>query len=118
MTGQYPCQLLHLNHLLGKKWTLPLLFLFEKASLSFNQLKKQTHNKINATLLSETLKQLETHRIIAKNANGTTHYDLTPQGRSLLTILTSLKAWAQKNDYLVGKDCAQKSCMDCGYFIQ
>tara|TARA_Y100000310_G_scaffold7919_1_gene8598 strand:- start:288 stop:641 length:354 start_codon:yes stop_codon:yes gene_type:complete len=111
------CRLLGLQYLLGNKWTFPLLFEIKNRCTNFNELRKRTQGKINPTLLSQTLKQLQDLGIIEVNEEDKRCYQATEVGNELLTILTQLRSWGEKRGYCPGKACIKQSCMTCGHFI-
>lgn len=111
------CQLLELQYLLGKKWTLPILVDFREGNKSFNEIKKSAKNIVNSTLLSKMLKELVNYNILKKVENGKLRYELTEEGKEFVDILVQLKEWAGKNGFAVNSNCKDHSCLECGYFI-
>ena len=111
------CKLLELQYLLGNKWTFPLLFEIRNSCTNFNELRKKTQGKINPTLLSQTLKQLQELEIIEVNLENKRCYQTTSTGEELLIILSELRVWGEKRGLCPGKNCIKKSCMTCGHFI-
>tara|TARA_B100001971_G_C18098770_1_gene487632 strand:+ start:153 stop:530 length:378 start_codon:yes stop_codon:yes gene_type:complete len=112
------CDILKLQYLLGKKWTLPLLFEFQNnKQLSFNQLKKMTKDRLNSTLLSNTLKELEEFKILKKKLDKKQFYILTNKGQDLISILNKLKDWSIKNSLGIFDNCKKQSCIHCNKFL-
>ena len=117
MQKSSPCELLEIQHLLGGKWSFPLLLEFDKSKLTFNDLKGKTNNKINTTLLSKVIKDLLKHNVIEIKESDKKYYSLTSSGKKLIKILKDLKKWAESQGIDVGVDCVNRSCFECGKFI-
>ncbi|OLS21184.1 MAG: putative HTH-type transcriptional regulator YtcD [Candidatus Heimdallarchaeota archaeon LC_3] len=92
--------------ILSKKWT-PHIFchLLDHEVLTFtelqNSIKKQFKEGITGSVLSETLKLLEKHRLIKKRVitdyiPAKTEYNLTKKGKELRIIYGFIKKWALK----------------------
>jgi DNA-binding HxlR family transcriptional regulator len=84
--------------LLGKKWTLCVLATVANESrIRFNQLQERLAD-ISPKTLSDTLKALEKHGVVARQAFAEVpprvEYTLTPSGRSLVEAAAPLLNWA------------------------
>jgi DNA-binding HxlR family transcriptional regulator len=117
MRKKRPCELLDVQHLLGNKWTVPLLFEVPEEGISFNELRKRTHQRINPTLLSSTLQRLASHNILEIRDGDKKVYSLSVSGIELVGILGRLRLWGEKQGLSPQKGCAEQSCMECGHFI-
>jgi len=76
--------------LLGRRWTLRVLWELRDEPRSFNQLQG---GAISTSVLSLRLKELTEARIVERTDSG---YALTPQGRELAQLLLPLNRWADK----------------------
>ncbi len=111
------CSAFQVVHLLGKKWTIPLL---EEISLrerqGFVSLSRRTR-KITPKVLSSRLKELKSLGCIQKQEIGGailhTEYTLTPTGREVMDMVRSLKQQRCTPDRESG--CI-KACIDCDLY--
>jgi len=86
-------------HLLGKKWSLPIMTeLYVNQELRFNQL-KQIFKKITPTTLSSILKELESNEIIQRKQNPkllqSISYSLTDYGKELHRLSSTVKEYSK-----------------------
>jgi DNA-binding HxlR family transcriptional regulator len=121
VAGWDECQLIKLYGLLGKKWSAPLLHNLSEAPISFNELRRMTHQKINPTLLSRRLQDFVRFRIARKTtADGRIVYTLTREGVELKRLLHEIKRWSIHANYALPAVCARGECLcskafkDCG----
>ena len=92
--------------IISKKWTAFIFCqLLDHETMSFNELLDQLSDrcgkKITASVLSQTLKELEEHnllskKIIAEYIPVRTEYQLTTKGKELRIIYGIIKQWATK----------------------
>lgn len=80
-----------LLEILGRRWTLRVLWEMRNAPLSFRALQKASGG-LSPTVLNQRLKELRSSGILALTDNG---YDLTPAGRDLLVHVLELDKWAR-----------------------
>lgn len=115
-----PCPVIASSHLIGKKWTIPII---EEIALDkfdgFNNFLKRAEC-ITPTRLSEQLKELEAEGLIQKmplnNPNvEPTKYVLTEKGQELHNLIQEIKKWNIKWNDASGS-CLHTSCTDCGAF--
>lgn len=78
--------------LLGRRWTLRVLWELREATLTFRAL-QQRCDGVSSSVLATRLRELGEADLVG-HAEG---YSLTEQGRSLLGTLLQLDAWA--NDW-------------------
>ena len=95
------CNLFKVSHLIGKKWTIPLIeeININKAN-GFNHLSKRL-KKPSPKVLSTRLKDLEKIGLIKKsllkNKITKTNYELTEKGKELSLIINLIKTWNTKH---------------------
>ena len=83
------------------KWSILILcVLAENEKTRFNEISKAIPD-ISSKVLTDTLKSLESDKLIARHYYGEipprVEYSLTPLGKSLVTKLHELIGWAIKN---------------------
>jgi len=107
------CSVLEITHLVGKKWSVPLLY--ELRLGKFQGFYKFTaKTKITPRTLSRELDELSKAGLIDKDANG--QYFLTQKGEELCALVDEIKRWNIKWNS-THENCLNRSCIDCGYFI-
>lgn len=80
--------------LLGRRWTLRVLWeLREDDVQTFRELQARCGN-ISSSVLNQRLRELREAGIVASEATG--GYHLTNEGRSLLRALAPVDAWAKR----------------------
>lgn len=93
---QYQCSMELTLDLIGGKWKALILWHLGENTLRFSELKK-TLPKITQKMLTQQLRELETsglvNRFIYTQIPPKVEYSLTPVGKSLLPILTTLCQW-------------------------
>ena len=86
--------------LLGKRWTLRILWeLHEAEASTFRELRAKCED-VSPTLLNNRLKDLRSLKLVSLGDDG---YTLTIEGKSLSRKLAPLDAWANK--WAAGLDC-------------
>ena len=112
------CSALNVMHLVGKKWTLPLLETVElHGSRGFNTLQVRMKT-ISPKVLSGRLKELESERLVRKrsrsDSSGRYHtaYALTKQGKELMVIVNALKRWNERSNTRM-HGCSSRACVNC-----
>ena len=93
--GQY-CPLAKGAEVFAERWTPLILRELLRGSTKFNDLHRGVP-RMSRSLLSSRLKKLETFGVLERRPNITgTHYELTPAGRELGSVVTQLGTWAQR----------------------
>ncbi|WP_108868332.1 winged helix-turn-helix transcriptional regulator [Aquimarina aquimarini] len=77
--------------LLGRHWSMNILWCLKENSQSFNELEKKC-NGISPTTLNTRLKELQKTFIIEKVVDG---YALTKIGDELFDLFDPLRAWSE-----------------------
>lgn len=84
--------------LVAGRWKLMIIYWLRNGPLRFNQLQRDL-GPITHRTLSKQLKEMEGDRLVERHDYGEipprVEYRLTPLGRSLEPILTSMEQWAQ-----------------------
>ena len=84
----------------GSKWSALVLTLLAAGPRRYSEIRRSC--QISQRMLSLTLHELDRDGLVARGA-GTTHYELTPVGRSLVEHINSLVSWADRHhDQIVG----------------
>lgn len=106
------CAVLETSHLIGKKWSIPLLIEIKMGK--FKGFYKFTiSSSITPKTLSNELKELTQAGLIEKSDNA---YSLTEKGLELCNAIDEIKKWNIKWNN-TPKSCLGWSCMECGYFV-
>jgi DNA-binding HxlR family transcriptional regulator len=93
--GQY-CPLAKGAEVFAERWTPLILRELLRGSTTFNDLHRGVP-RMSRSLLSSRLKKLETCGVLERRPNSTgTHYELTPAGRELGSVVRQLGTWAQR----------------------
>jgi DNA-binding HxlR family transcriptional regulator len=79
--------------LLGRRWTLRVLWELRAPAPSFRALQAQCHG-MSSSVLSRRLAELGQAGVIAARPAG--GYALTPEGKALLAALGPLDRWAKR----------------------
>lgn len=109
------CDIIKIYSFLGKEWTIILLHNINDEPLSFNNIQRMFHKKINPTLLSLRLKDFVKFKILVKKTvNGKLCYSITPEGLKLKKLLHDIKDWAIQCEYSVPNECLKGECI-CKY---
>jgi DNA-binding HxlR family transcriptional regulator len=77
--------------LLGRRWTLRILWDLRNGPLRFGQLQAE---EISTSVLTERLRELEQAGIVERMGGG--RYALTPHGAELGRLLLPLNDWAKR----------------------
>lgn len=98
--GVFSCPVTEIWQLLGKRWSLPILYTITKNErIRFNELKKLL-SEISATVLSERLSELESQGLIIKKMFAEipprVEYSLSPKTNELGKIIEELNDWVMK----------------------
>ncbi|MEZ5546083.1 MAG: helix-turn-helix domain-containing protein [Lysobacteraceae bacterium] len=100
ITFEQPCPIRDVLDRIGDQWSLLVLEALEPETKRFNILMRELGD-ISKQMLSRTLRKLEqdgyVHRTVFAEVPPRVEYKLTPQGRSFLTPMKSLVAWANKH---------------------
>jgi DNA-binding HxlR family transcriptional regulator len=78
--------------LLGRRWTLRLIWELRDDALRFRELQARC-GASSASVLNERLAELRAAGIVEAAASG---YRLTGEGRELLSVYPPLQAWAER----------------------
>lgn len=108
------CDVLRLYELFGKKWSYGLLHNITEEPKSFNDLHNLSNRKINPTLLSQRLKELESLKLIErKEEDERVFYTITGAGQKLKDIFRDVKDLAQNLNLEMPEKCEEGSCSKC-----
>ena len=89
------CPMAMATELLCQRWNLIILRELHLGSCNFNTIRKGAP-RISPALLSQRLKQLESHKIIFKETVGTkVNYSLTTSGKATFDIISKLGDWGK-----------------------
>lgn len=84
---------------LGKRWTGLIVRVLQHGPLAFSQIAR-TVTGLSDRMLSERLKELESHGIVERYVHPSTpvrvEYGLTDKGHDLQSVLDVLQAWADR----------------------
>jgi DNA-binding HxlR family transcriptional regulator len=78
--------------LLGRRWTLRLVWELRRDTVSFSELRERTG--ISPSMLTTRLGELESEDILERD--GARRYRLSGNGRELARILYELNRWAER----------------------
>ena len=81
--------------LLGRRWTLRLLWELRGGALTFRALRAATED-VSPSVLNERLAELRAHALVDLTEDG---YALTERGRTLSMLLLDLDVWARKHRF-------------------
>lgn len=100
--GEGDCPVCGLFDLLGRKWTLHLVWtLRQEGSVRFNELKRRAEG-ISPRVLSDRLSELEDQGLVRRIEHDETpprvEYALTEKGQDLDGVLAAYADWAQRWD--------------------
>lgn len=79
--------------LLGRRWTLRILWELREAALTFRQLQRACED-LSPSVLNQRLRELREAGIVGLKDEG--GYALTDEGQLLLKSLTPLNGWAER----------------------
>jgi DNA-binding HxlR family transcriptional regulator len=84
--------LMALLDLLGRRWTLRILWELRRGPFTFAELQRRC-DTMSPSVLNQRISELRDARIIANTAGG---YQLTAEGGSLLVSIAPLDDWARR----------------------
>jgi DNA-binding HxlR family transcriptional regulator len=113
------CQAFSLIHLLGKRWTIPIVELFEPtrhSEMHFNEIQSRLTN-ITPRILSASLEELCDAKIIEKSERdfGYRGYYLTKHGIALQNFIQTGKELGV-DIYGIDSRCLSRKCAECESF--
>jgi DNA-binding HxlR family transcriptional regulator len=79
--------------LLGRRWTLRILWELRRQPYKFRDLQAICDN-MSTSVLSARLKDMQTQQLVSSNSEE--GWQLTDHGRSLLLVLAPLKDWSER----------------------
>lgn len=86
--------------LINGKWKLPVLIALAFGDKRFNELERDLEG-ITPRMLSRELRELETNGLVVRQVQetipATVTYSLTDYGRSLDTVIASMRAWGKEH---------------------
>ena len=86
--------------LIGSKWSMLVLCSLRTGPQRTHALKRRLSG-VSAKMLTQTLRELERHGIVARRDYGEVpprvEYSLTPLGRSLATLVVEIENWVTTN---------------------
>lgn len=95
--AEFSCSLEVIVAVLGGKWKPGILFNLLARPMRFAELRRQLG--VSEKVLSQQLRELETHGVIARAASTDNPprvtYSLTPYGRTLRPILDRMGSWGE-----------------------
>lgn len=93
------CEAIGTLNLLGKKWTLPLIYQLCQETRRFGELERALYG-ISPRTLTLRLQELERAGLISRRVYDEmplrVEYKLTPKGRSLREVMSALHAWGER----------------------
>jgi DNA-binding HxlR family transcriptional regulator len=78
--------------LLGRRWTLRILWELREGPLAFRALQERCEG-MSSSVLNQRLRELRSAGVVARSEGG---YALSAEGRELLQLLAPLNAWARR----------------------
>jgi DNA-binding HxlR family transcriptional regulator len=101
-----PCPVEEVVAVIAGKWKARILYLLSVEPHTFSAL-KQSLNGITQQVLAAQLKALTQDGIvgrerIARGKNQQSNYSLTPEGKTLIPVLTQISEWGEKRMQLRG----------------
>lgn len=100
------CTVIALHELLGKAWTYSLLFTLNDDPKRFNELWRKSGRRINQSLLSSRLSELESFGLVERSEDGeAVSYAITPRGARLKELLDEIRAFARERDPTLCESC-------------
>lgn len=79
-------------HLLGRRWTLRILWELSQAPAGFRELQRRCE-RMSSSVLSTRLDELTDAGLLTLHGDG---YHLTPLGGNLVQALSPLDAWSRR----------------------
>ncbi|GLZ06227.1 transcriptional regulator [Actinomadura sp. NBRC 104412] len=85
---------------IGDKWTAMVVLCLEGGRRRFNEIKGPLRG-ITPKVLTQTLRAMERDGLVTRTAHDENpprvEYELTPLGRSLLTLIEATRAWSREH---------------------
>ena len=111
-----PCKTLSLAHILGNKWTIPIMELFparEGSEMHFNEMQEQIRS-IRSRNLSIGLRELRDAQMLEKSPAAVSNagYRLTENGVALIGLIHSIKELGVQI-YGIDASCIGSKCSVC-----
>lgn len=98
--AELPSEVLATLKLIGKKWSLPILYRLNERNLGFSDLKKDIGEKISSNMLSRALDELQSYFLIEKRIISTSpirvEYSSSVLGRDLCDLCQVIGAFGKK----------------------
>jgi DNA-binding HxlR family transcriptional regulator len=91
--------------LLGRRWTLRMIWELRGEPLSFRELRERC-DAMSPTVLNQRLRELRETRIVEMGAAG--GYSLSPSGLNLVKAMLPLLEWSEEWQQML--DDAQQQC--------
>lgn len=82
-------------HLLGRRWTLRILYELYQGPLGFRELRAHCEG-MSTSVLSKRLRELTAEELVVQSVTNQ-RYLLTRRGEKLTDILSQLNSWAETN---------------------
>lgn len=79
--------------LLGRRWTLRVLWELRREPLTFRQLQRSCE-EMSSSVLNQRLRELRAAGVVEQQRGE--GYSLTPEGQALLEALKPLSTWADR----------------------
>ena len=97
---ELPSEVLATLKLIGKKWSLPILYMLHEKNMGFSDLKKSIGEKISSNMLSRALDELQSYFLIEKRIISTSpirvEYSSSVLGRDLCDLCQVIGAFGKK----------------------
>ncbi len=120
----YACPTLSMVHILGKKWTIPIIESLypSRNKASFNNIQMRLGRNITARNLSGNLKELIDANMVKKTEKKEnrilhTEYSLTKKGLALREFIRRAKELGIKL-YGIDPACTDRRCSECVLFAK
>lgn len=100
------CSVIALHELLGKAWTYSLLFTLSSNPKRFNELWRASGRRINQSLLSSRLSELESFGLVERSEDEShVSYAITERGERLKQLLDEIRSFAKERDPTLCESC-------------
>jgi DNA-binding HxlR family transcriptional regulator len=97
---ELPSEVLVTLKLIGKKWSLPILYMLNEKNMGFSDLKKAIGDKISSNMLSRALDELQSFLLIEKRIISTSpirvEYSSSVLGKDLCDLCQVIGAFGKK----------------------
>lgn len=98
--NELPLEVLSTLRLIGKKWSLPILYMLHEKNQGFSELKKNIGEKISSNMLSRALDELQKYILIEKRIISTSpirvEYSSSILGRDFCDLCQVIGAFGKK----------------------